>query len=157
LNGLYIVVGASTKKIRDSVARRLGLGQTALPRRVIQIAITFSLFVFGLIFFRSASVGEAWYVVTHLFHDIGAWGDKQYWKQAFSYQSVGLDDNELRIAFFSILALEAVQAFQSRGSIRAMLAGRHWAVRWTLHLLLVWVILTYGMYVETQPFIYFQF
>jgi hypothetical protein len=50
-----------------------------------------------------------------------------------------------------------VQAVQSRGSVRAMLATRHWALRWTLYFLLVWVILTFGMYVETQPFIYFQF
>jgi D-alanyl-lipoteichoic acid acyltransferase DltB (MBOAT superfamily) len=157
LNGLFIVVGAATKKTRDAVARRLGLGQTTLPRRLMQIAITFSLFVFGVIFFRSASVSEAWYIVTHLFADIEAWGDKSYWKQAFSYQSVGLDDDELRFAFFSIAALEGVQAIQSRGSIRQMLAGRHWATRWTLYFLLVWTILAFGMYTQVQPFIYFQF
>jgi D-alanyl-lipoteichoic acid acyltransferase DltB (MBOAT superfamily) len=157
LNGLFIVVGASTKKFRDSIARRLGLGQTTLPRRVIQIAITFSLFVFGLIFFRSASMSEAWYILTHLFHDIGAWGDRHYWKEAFSFRSIGLDDDELRIAFFSIVALETVQVLQGDGSIRHMLAGRHWAVRWTLYFLLVWTILTFGMYTQVQPFIYFQF
>jgi D-alanyl-lipoteichoic acid acyltransferase DltB (MBOAT superfamily) len=157
LNGLYIVVGAATKKTRDAVARRFGLGQTTFPRRAIQIAITFSLFVFGLIFFRSTSVSEAWYIVTHLFADIEAWGDKSYWKQAFSYQSVGLDDDELRFAFFSIAALEGVQAIQSRGSIRQMLARRHWAMRWTLYFLLVWTILAFGMYTQVQPFIYFQF
>ena len=157
LNGLFIVVGASTKKFRDSMARRLGLGQTTLPRRVIQIAITFSLFVFGLIFFRSASMSEAWYILTHLFHDIGAWGDRHYWKEAFSFRSIGLDDDELRIAFFSIVALETVQVLQGDGSTRHMLAGRHWAVRWTLYFLLVWTILTFGMYTQVQPFIYFQF
>jgi alginate O-acetyltransferase complex protein AlgI len=157
LNGLFIVVGASTKKTRDAVARRLGLGQTTLPRRVMQIAITFSLFVLGLIFFRSTSVSEAWYIVTHLFADIESWGDKQYWKEAFSYGSVGLDDNELRIALFSILGLEAVQAIQGGGSIRQRLAGRHWAIRWSLYVLLVWTILAYGMYTQVQPFIYFQF
>ncbi len=157
LNGLFIALGATTKKTRDALARKVGLGQTTLPRRVIQIAITFSLFVFGVIFFRSASLGEAWYIVTHLFADIDVWGDKHYWREAFSYRSVGLDDDELRIAFFSIFALEAVQAVQSRGSVRAMLATRHWALRWSLYLLLIWVILTFGMYVETQPFIYFQF
>ncbi|MBL8529062.1 MAG: hypothetical protein JNL68_15350, partial [Burkholderiales bacterium] len=156
-NGLFIALGATTKKTRDALARKVGLGQTTLPRRVIQIAITFSLFVFGVIFFRSASLGEAWYIVTHLFADIDVWGDKHYWREAFSYRSVGLDDDELRIAFFSIFALEAVQAVQSRGSVRAMLATRHWALRWSLYLLLIWVILTFGMYVETQPFIYFQF
>jgi D-alanyl-lipoteichoic acid acyltransferase DltB (MBOAT superfamily) len=157
LNGLFIVVGASTKKFRDSIARRLGLGQTTLPRRVIQIAITFSLFVFGLIFFRSASMSEAWYILTHLFHDIGAWGDRRYWKEAFSFRSIGLDDDELRIAFFSIVALETVQVLQGDGSTRHMLAGRHWAVRWTLYFLLVWTILAFGMYTQVQPFIYFQF
>jgi alginate O-acetyltransferase complex protein AlgI len=157
LNGLYIIVGATTKKMRDGVARRFGLGQTTAPRRVLQIAITFLMFVFGLIFFRSASVGDAWYIVTHLFHDIGSWTYKQYWKDAFSYRSIGLTDDDLRIAFFSILALEIVQKIQSGGPIRERLARRHWAVRWSLYFLLVWVILTYGMYVQTQPFIYFQF
>ncbi len=157
LNGLLISLGAMTKKTRDAIARSVGLGQTSLARRVMQIAITFSLFVFGLIFFRSTSLGEAWYIITHLFHDIGAWGDKHYWREAFSYRSIGLDDAELRIAFFSIVALEAVQAVQNRGRIRTMLAKRHWALRWSLYLLIVWAILSYGMYVETQPFIYFQF
>ncbi|MFO1206866.1 MAG: MBOAT family O-acyltransferase [Burkholderiales bacterium] len=156
-NGLLISLGAMTKKTRDAMARALGLGQTSLPRRVIQIAITFSLFVFGLIFFRSTSLGEAWYIVTHLFHDVADWGNKGYWKEAFSYHSVGLGDDELRLAFFAIVVLEAVQAVQSRGRIRTMLAKRHWALRWTLYLLIVWAILAYGMYVETQPFIYFQF
>jgi hypothetical protein len=102
-------------------------------------------------------VTEAWYIVTHLFHEVGQWGDKLYWKDAFSYKSVGLDDDELRIAFLSIFVLEAVQAVQSRGRIRDMLAGRHWLLRWSLYLLVVWVILAYGMYTATQPFIYFQF
>jgi uncharacterized membrane protein YhdT len=50
-----------------------------------------------------------------------------------------------------------VQAIQSRGSIRQMLARRHWAMRWTLYFLLVWTILAFGMYTQVQPFIYFQF
>jgi D-alanyl-lipoteichoic acid acyltransferase DltB (MBOAT superfamily) len=157
LNGLYILLGGATKGFRDRVARACGLGHVPPVRRGLQVVITFSLFVFGVIWFRSASVGEAWYIITHLFHDIGAWGDKSYWKEAFSFQSIGLDDDELRIAFLSIIVLETVQTIQGDGSTRHMLAGRHWAVRWTLYVLLVSSILAYGMYTKVQPFIYFQF
>ena len=157
LNGLFIVIGAATKKTRDAVARTCGLARLPRLRCVIQIGITFSLFVLAMIFFRATSIGDAWYILTHLFHDIGAWGELQYWRKALSYQSIGLDDNELRTALFSIVALEGVHAIQSHGSIRQMLAGRHWAMRWTLYFLLVWTILAFGMYTQVQPFIYFQF
>jgi len=121
------------------------------------VAMTFSLFVLAMIVFRAASMSDAWYIVTHLFHDVGAWGEVDYWRRTLSYRSIGVDDDELRIAVFAIVALELVQVFQSRGSVRAMLATRHWALRWTLYLLLVWAILVYGMYTAVQPFIYFQF
>jgi alginate O-acetyltransferase complex protein AlgI len=157
LNGYFISVSAATRKLREALARTCGPARVPRLRGALQIAITFSLFVFGLIFFRSASVSQAWYVVTHLFHDVGAWSDLQYWRQTLSYQSIGVDDDDLRTAFFAILVLEGVQAIQSRGSIRQRLAGQHWPVRWSLYLLLVWAILVYGMFVQVQPFIYFQF
>ncbi len=153
LNGLFIVVGNATRKARD------GLALARLPRLrgAVQVAMTFSLFVLAMIVFRAASMSDAWYIVTHLFHDVGAWGEVDYWRRTLSYRSIGVDDDELRIAVFAIVALELVQVFQSRGSVRAMLATRHWALRWTLYLLLVWAILVYGMYTAVQPFIYFQF
>ena len=157
LNGLMIVVGSATLAYRNAVARTLGLQRLPWLRHAVQVAITFSLFVFGVIIFRSTSMSEAWYIITHLFDGFHSWWNKDYWKHALSYQSIGLDDSELRIAFFSIIALECVHAVQSHGSIRHMLAGRHWTVRWTLYFLLAWSILTYGMYTNVQPFIYFQF
>jgi D-alanyl-lipoteichoic acid acyltransferase DltB (MBOAT superfamily) len=157
LNGLFIVVGNWTRGFRDVLASAVGFGRLSSLRRALQVLTVFSLFVLSFIVFRAASIGDAWYIVTHLFHDIGSWGDLGYWRQTLSYRSIGLADEELRIAFFSILALELVQAVQSRRSVRAMLATRHWALRWTLYLALVWAILTYGMYTQVQPFIYFQF
>jgi D-alanyl-lipoteichoic acid acyltransferase DltB (MBOAT superfamily) len=157
LNGLFIVVGNSTRRFRDAMAAAVGFGGLSVVRRTLQVMIVFSLFVLSFIVFRAATMSDAWYIVTHLFHDVGSWGELEYWRQTLSYRSIGVDDNELRIAFFFIFALELVQVVQSRGSVRAMLATRHWAMRWTLYLALVWVILAYGMYTEVQPFIYFQF
>jgi hypothetical protein len=157
LNGLFIVVGNSTRRLRDAMAAAVGFGGLSSVRRALQVVTVFSLFVLSFIVFRAATIGDAWYIVTHLFHDIGSWDELDYWRRTLSYRSIGLDDGELRIALFAIVALELVQAVQSRGSIRARLGGRHWALRWTLYLLLIWVILAYGMYTEVQPFIYFQF
>ncbi len=106
LNGLMIVVGSATLAYRNAVARTLGLQRLPWLRHAVQVAITFSLFVFGVIIFRSTSMSEAWYIITHLFDGFHSWWNKDYWKQALSYQSIGLDDSELRIAFFSIVALE---------------------------------------------------
>ena len=148
----------ATKRFRDAVARRLGLGQTPWLRRVLQVAITFSLFVFGVIFFRSASVSEAWYIVTHLFHDIGSWGDKHYWKQTRSRTRASASTTT-SCGSPSSRSSPSRRCRRCRAAAASaqMLAGRHWAVRWTLYLLLVWIILAYGMYTKVQPFIYFQF
>ncbi|MFO1206869.1 MAG: MBOAT family O-acyltransferase [Burkholderiales bacterium] len=155
LNGLFIVVGNATKRARSAMVRASGLARLPGVHRAVQVAITFSLFVLAMIVFRAASMGDAWYILTHLFHDLGEWGDLDYWRVTLAYESIGLDDNELRLAFFAIVVLEAVQAVQSRG--RSRLTQRHWALRWTLYLLLLWAILAYGMYTQVHPFIYFQF
>ncbi len=157
LNGLFIVAGNATRRLRDAMAAAVGFRELSSVRRALQVVTVFSLFVLSFIVFRAATIGDAWYIVTHLFHDIGSWDELDYWRRTLSYRSIGLDDGELRIALFAIVALELVQAVQNRGSIRARLGRRHWALRWTLYLLLIWVILAYGMYTEVQPFIYFQF
>jgi D-alanyl-lipoteichoic acid acyltransferase DltB (MBOAT superfamily) len=157
LNGLFIVVGNATKGARDALALARGFARLPRLHHAAQVAITFSLFVLAMIFFRATSMGEAWYIVTHLFHDIGNWDEVAYWRQTLSYRSIGLDDDELKIALFSVLVLEGAQAIQSRGRVRTMLALRHWVLRWAFYLALVWAILVYGMYTQVQPFIYFQF
>jgi hypothetical protein len=157
MNGLFIVVGNSTRRARNALVSVTGFGHLSWLRRALQVLTVFSLFVLTFIVFRAQSMSDAWYIVTHLFHDLGSWGELEYWRQTLSYRSIGLDDGELRVAVVAIVALEIAQAVQSRGSVRAMLATRHWALRWTLYLLLVWVILAYGMYTQVQPFIYFQF
>jgi alginate O-acetyltransferase complex protein AlgI len=66
LHGLYLASSVLLKPWREAVYRKIGLANHPY-RRVFQGIVTFQLVAFAWIFFRARSIGDGWYIATHLF------------------------------------------------------------------------------------------
>jgi alginate O-acetyltransferase complex protein AlgI len=154
LNGCYLIIAHWTKNLRKRWVHWLGLDRYPTLHRGLQIAFTFSLFCFTLIIFRSKSLSDAWYVITHLgtgLSDLA--GIKLSLRSLFS---AGLNRFQLVIAFVSIGFMEFIHAIEKQSDMRQMFSGKPVWVRWSLYYVLVLFILFFGEYYD-HAFIYFQF
>jgi len=65
LHGLYLASSVAYKPLKKKFSKRFNLGNNRWYR-LWQIIVTFHLVCFGWVFFRSPTVGDAWYVLAHL-------------------------------------------------------------------------------------------
>lgn len=66
LHGVYLASAVLLKPWREAAWRKLRLANHPW-RRPFQVIATFNLVAFAWIFFRARSIGDAWYIATHLF------------------------------------------------------------------------------------------
>jgi alginate O-acetyltransferase complex protein AlgI len=169
LNGFYLIFSLWTGNIRDFIEKAAGL--TKFPRiyKLYKVLVTFGLTCFAWIFFRSNSLNDAFYIVTHIWNG----PDYGYLINIFkssSYNSLlqnlydfklyierlGLTKGEFATAIFSIIFLEFVHLIQRHGQIRHMLSTKNIALRWAVYLAILLAIANLSMG-QKVPFIYFQF
>jgi alginate O-acetyltransferase complex protein AlgI len=146
LNGIYLVFGILTRSVRDRLYRLLGADNESLIRTVVGISSTFALSCAAWVVFRSHSVSDAWYILTH------------FWL-GWDIASVRTEQFPLRqmpVAVLSIVFLELVQWLHGRLSVTRVLSCRPVVLRWPVYVGFVLVIVLFGVYRNSQ-FIYFQF
>ncbi len=159
LNGLYLIIEILASKLMPARSPFTRAGGTLFwATRLCKIAVTFCLTCFAWIFFRSRSLGDAFYVVTHLFsglrtlpHDL----------QSLAFIKMNIlmkhDKFEFQVAVCALCVMLLAHIVQRRSSIRAILARQHRAVRWSVYYMEVVAILFFGAFNDSQQFIYFQF
>jgi len=159
-NWTYVVWGA-LNGIFVALEKLLGAGGKAL--KPVRIAYTFAAILVGWVFFRAASVGEAWAAVQRL--PVGLWNLAEGMvvgtlRSAEIAGFMGLSVADLWIALAALVAMEVIQKFEAR----ALDMGewlRRWqpALRFTVYVVVLGVVLYSWIYFprSTKPFIYFQF
>lgn len=147
LHGGYMVVSLLTSKLRAQIPDTLKLSQLPALQQVIQMFFTFHLVVFAWIFFRANSIGDAFYIVQHLFAGIEL-------KSGYGIDIGGT--YQLAVIALAVLLMELVHWLQTRGSVTQMLANRPIWIRWPVYYGLAFTILLLGKF-GVQEFIYFQF
>lgn len=121
----------------------------------VKIAITFVLVCFAWIFFRANSLGDAWYVVTHL-GDIPSGLSLGALASPINLQSADLARLEFMLAWGLLAALILVDWLDARWGLIAVIGRSPLLVRWGIYYALsLAILLSYGSY--PQEFIYFQF
>lgn len=146
LNGMYLIVGALTEQLRARWFGLIGLGATNPLRIALRIVSTFVLISIAWIVFRAQTMGDAWYILTHLGKD---------WDFS-SIRTANFLLRQLPAAVGSILFLELVQLISTRVSISAQLARLPVALRWAVYLGFTVGVILLGVYRHSM-FIYFQF
>lgn len=113
----------------------------------IKTSLTFTFVCFAWIFFRAASLSDAWYILTHLFTEPRGW------------PGVGRpfgEPGELQLSVILLLILLVVDAVDARWGLNRVLDMAPRAVRWAVYYAGAIGVIWLGIW-GGQEFIYFQF
>jgi alginate O-acetyltransferase complex protein AlgI len=144
--GLYLVIGAATGAARNRVAHALGLGETGFVRAAIQIVITFTLTCVAWVFFRAASIDDAFYIFGHMSE---GWDLSQIRTEQFLMR-------QMPIALIAIAFLEIAQYLDKHRHPMDTISRWPRLARWPVYASIVLTVALLGIYRESA-FIYFQF
>ena len=147
LHGFYLLFSIISAGIRERVSRALGLLSRPELQRWVQVIITFHLVLLAWVFFRANTVGDAWYILTHLFTD---------WRLPQGELLWGMRRADFLISLLGIAFMEVVHLGQRYGRTPPQLANQRPAVRVMAYTALVLCIVLFGKFSASQ-FIYFQF
>jgi hypothetical protein len=143
------------------VRAALGLERHPAVLRAWQTTATFTLVGIGWVFFRAGSLGDAWYVTTHLTRGVGAQLSSILARDPAAIASLvflGAEPSRVALAVAAVAALLVVEHVQgaTRLSLRTRIAGARTPVRWAAYACAVLTIMTLGVF-QSARFIYFQF
>jgi len=141
--------------VRDA----LGVAKRPAVLAAWQTSVTFALVTLGWVFFRATSLGDAWYVLTHLGAGLGGQIAALAAREPAATHDLlflGFEPSKLVLATTAVLALLAAERLQARGPVRVRLAGAATPLRWAAYACVVLTIMTLGVF-QSARFIYFQF
>lgn len=146
LNGFYLIIGQSTKAVRDRFFGLFGLSETTRPRQAIMLVSTFSITCAAWVFFRARNLADVRYIFSHCFAnwDFSAVKTQQFHLKHFP------------AALAAILLLEVIQLTRPRFSIPAFVSRMPGALRWATYAAFIFLVLLLGVF-RSSEFIYFQF
>jgi alginate O-acetyltransferase complex protein AlgI len=161
LHGAYLILGVVSAGARARVCARLGLERHPALLRISQTTVTFALVGVAWVFFRAATLGDAWYVATHLASGLGAQLASIVARDPAAISSlvfVGAEPSRVVLAVAAVIALLVVEHVQGAAplSLRTRIAGARAPIRWAAYACAVLTIMTLGVF-QSARFIYFQF
>jgi D-alanyl-lipoteichoic acid acyltransferase DltB (MBOAT superfamily) len=161
LHGAYLIAGLVSAGARGRVRAAVGLERHPAVLRAWQTTATFTLVGIGWVFFRAGSLGDAWYVTTHLTRGVGAQLSSILARDPAAIASLvflGAEPSRVALAVAAVAALLVVEHVQgaTRLSLRTRIAGARTPVRWAAYACAVLTIMTLGVF-QSARFIYFQF
>ena len=161
LHGAYLVASLASAGARGRVRNALGLERHPLVLRAWQTGATFVLVGVAWVFFRAGSLGDAWYVLTHLASGLGPQLSAILSRDPAAIGSLvflGFERSKLPLAVAAVIALLVVERVQGAAAVplRVRIAGARAPLRWAAYACAVLTIMTLGVF-QSARFIYFQF
>ncbi|MEM6804753.1 MAG: MBOAT family O-acyltransferase [Bacteroidota bacterium] len=166
LHGLYLVCSIVGAPIRQKFNTWVGLQVGTKSMKVLDISIVFVLVCFAWIFFRANTVGDAFYIISHLFSggmaDLYAIfdmiGDFQLSQvlRAASGASLGLSMWEFVLVAAAVVFMCMVEYIMSLPYAKEKFYQLPTLVRWSSYYVLIYAIIFFRSF-QTSEFIYFQF
>jgi alginate O-acetyltransferase complex protein AlgI len=154
LNGCYLIFSDWTKSVRTQWVKAVGLNRFPAFHKGLQIVFMFLLFCFTLIIFRTKSLQDAFYVITHLGAGLGSsQGIKTSFKTLYDLAS---DRYQLIFTLIPIGLMELVEGMEPQKNMRQIFSTRPILFRWTMYYVIILFLIFFGEY-NDQAFIYFQF
>ena len=154
LNGCCLIISDCSKSFREKWAQWVRLDRTPMFHKGFQIAFTFFLFCFTFVFFRSRTLSDALYTITHLGTGLGT---LKGLKMSFrSFYNLGVERHELIWLMISIGLMELVEGIEPLRNMRRMFSERPILVRWAMYYVVILFLIFLGEY-DDRAFIYFQF
>lgn len=154
---VFMVISNVTKKIRSSVIEKLKVNKYCLSFKFGQVLLTIFLTCFAWIFFRAPSLTIALKIVKRIVVE------RDFWS-IFNGQiyDLGLSCLEFNILFLGIALVFLVDIirYKKNKTIDAFLLEQNLWFQWVFVIVMLMFIFIYGIYglgIDSQQFIYFQF
>ncbi len=158
LNGLYLILELQWLDAVNRLKTRCTGNFSFWTLRAILVLVTFSLTCFAWIFFRANNVGDAFYIASHLLDGCGQLPQQLFDIRFLKFNILlNRDKTDFFLAIGLIAFLLFTHFFQRRESGRALLNRQNVFVRRAFYLAMIFMILFWGAFNESQQFIYFQF
>ncbi|MBT3208201.1 MAG: MBOAT family protein [Bacteroidetes bacterium] len=139
--GLAFYFEILTKNIRKKLSKKI----PDVIYNNLSVVLTFCFFIFTSIFFRGNTTLDVFRIIGKMFTNI-----------ELKWYELGVSKFELFSVFIFIIVLEGVHYFQRKHKLREWLASKPFFIRWSVYIVLVFIILNFGEFGEKQ-FIYFDF
>ena len=153
LYGCYQVVGIMLEKVKKRGFELCGMNRTNGVGRIISTAFTFFVVSFTWMFFRAATISEAFDVISRTFRNINL-------SDLFNGTifGLGLGIFNLLVVIFAILLLIIFDVFCEKKSIEiySMLDSVKWYFRWGIYYLLI-IMIIFSCNLSTTEFLYQSF
>lgn len=164
LNGIYLVIHFLSKDYVNKFTDFIGLSRFKVLHSTVQVLFTFLLVSFSWILFRSKDFKQAYYIITHLFSNLGS---VTTFLGSFNLNQLLIDISQrkmilgmpildLILIFLAIALMQYIFKLQSKGSIQKKISIQPAVLRWSLYYLALAAIFYYISTSQPQ-FIYFQF
>lgn len=153
LHGVYLVIGALTRPLRDRVCAALRFDRNAWYGVVLGTAFTFTLVCIGWVLFRANTLSDAAYIFSHCFDGIGNIG--AYLKGG--YIGAGVDRHAFARIVFYLALLAWFDIAKCKFDPMARLSAAKPIVRWTVYVLFICMMAIMSDKGIAARFIYFQF
>lgn len=154
IHGIIIVLEKSTSKYRKTTYTVLGLDKDNFSNKLFFRVITFAIVCFAWIFFRADNIETAMTIISHSFYD-----NMDIINEGGFYK-LGLSKDDFLLSVFFILTMIVFENQHYKRSFNEFLLKKQSMVfRWSVYVMVVFVILIFGVYGSsvTSEFIYFQF
>ncbi len=158
LNGFYLIAELQYLGLLEKLKARHESGFGYWAVRAGLILFTFALTCFAWIFFRANTLHDALYIVTHLFDGFSQLPQQMFDMRFLKFNILlNRDKYDFFLACGLIIFLLFTHFLQRRESGRALLNRQSGLTRWAFYFLIIFTILFFGAFNESQQFIYFQF
>lgn len=148
LHGIAIGYETFTRKKRKRIAKKTN----KLLYDTVSIFLTFSFWTFTMIIFRAESISDAFYMVGNIINVTS--NDFLQLKNLIHFKLGILE--QFYFALGLVLFTVMMHFVEYKDSIYKIVARQIVPVRWTIYLVLVFMIFNFG-WAEEVPFVYFQF
>lgn len=141
LHWFYIVMEELLAPPFARLNKRLHLDEEGRFLNGVRMLRTFFFVCIGDLFFRAASVGDAFAMLKRA---VGVWNPQILWDG--SLLQLGLDGIETAVAVFALLLLWAVSLKQRKEQVRECIARKPLPLRWALWYALLFAVILLGYY-----------
>ena len=143
IQGVIIVWENKTQRLREAAHQRMGDRLFS----ICSIVRTYLIFAFSLVFFRTKTMDDALYFLSHI-----SFRTHLTWKEL----NLGLSDHALIVVGSTLLLMLAYEHFAARKDLLRALQEKPVWLRWAIYYAIVIVLFAYGK-IGTENFIYLQF
>lgn len=157
IHGCYQVIGSRTETARRKIRSWAGVNTSSFSYRFGQVAVTYVLSLFGLVFFRAKSLPEAFGILGRIASKPNLWALTDGTLYEF-----GVDAAQMRVLCLAMVILLCVSLVRELKNemLNEFLERQAIWFRWMVILVLFSFIFLFGVYgpdYDESQFIYFQF